>query len=403
MPRLLLPSIALAATLAGSGGAFLYATRSSDAPTAASVGRAIFFDPSLSASGHMSCASCHDPAHAHAQANDAAVQPGGADLDIPGFRAVPSLRYLNYLVPFHFDEEGTPIGGVTRDGRTPNAIEQASRPLLGAHEMANTAETLTYRISHTPYAADFKRVFGERIFDDPQQVVYRLQFALAAYQLSASELHPFDSKYDLFLKGKVKLSTNELRGLALFNRSDKGNCAACHPSARDANGTPPLFTDYSYDNLGVPRNAEIAANADPNYYDLGLCGPFRTDLAERRDLCGAFKVPTLRNVATRRVFFHNGRFKNLRDTVRFYVRRDTNPEEFYPSVDGQLEKFDDLPAELRGNVNHSEVPYDRQAGELPRLSEDEIDDLLSFLSTLTDGYDPVTNTADPARSLNAQH
>ena len=175
--------------------------------------------------------------------------------------------------------------------------------------------------------------------------------------------------------------------IALFNRADKGNCAACHPSGRGADHSPPMFTDFTYDNLGVPRNAEIPATVDPNYRDMGLCGPDRTDLADRQDLCGAFKVPSLRNVATRKVFFHNGRFKTLRDALRFYVRRDTNPEEFYPvAADGTVQKFDDLPAALHANVNVEEVPYDRKPGEAPRLTEAELDDLESFLNTLTDGY-----------------
>ena len=129
-----------------------------------------------------------------------------------------------------------------------------------------------------------------------------------------------------------------------------------------------MFTDFTYDNLGVPRNAQIPANLDADYRDMGLCGPDRTDLADRTDLCGAFKVPTLRNVATRKVFFHNGQFKTLRDALRFYVRRDTNPEEFYPvDGNGELQKFDDLPADLTGNVNTAEVPYDRLLGESPVL------------------------------------
>ena len=124
---------------------------------------------------------------------------------------------------------------------------------------------------------------------------------------------------------------------------------------------------------------------------MGLCGPDRTDLADRQDLCGAFKVPSLRNVATRKVFFHNGRFKTLRDALRFYVRRDTNPEEFYPiTADGIVQKFDDLPPALHGNVNTAEVPYDRKPGEAPRLTEAELEDLEAFLNTLTDGYQPAT-------------
>ena len=180
-----------------------------------------------------------------------------------------------------------------------------------------------------------------------------------------------------------------MRGLALFNDPAKGNCAACHPSARAADGSAPLFTDFSYDNLGVPRNTRIPATQDSTYFDLGLCGPDRTDLAARTDLCGAFKVPTLRNVATRKAFFHNGAFGNLTDVVRFYVTRDTNPDRWYPlNADGTVDKFNDLPPAMRSNVNTAEAPYNRQPGMAPALNETEIADLVQFLGTLTDGYRP---------------
>ena len=368
--------------------------------TVADLGRKIFFDPSLSASGQMSCATCHDPVHAHAQSNALAVQSGGALLDVPGFRAVPSLRYMTPDA-FFFDSEGTPTAGFNRDGRAQSLLEQAERPFIAAHEMANgDVATVVSKLQIASYANDFRTLFGSDVFDDADGAFLRARFALEAYERAAPDLHPFDSKYDFFLAGKVMLAPAELRGFAVFNRPDKGNCAGCHPSMRGSDGSPPLFTDYTYDNLGVPRNAEIAANADPAYFDLGLCGPDRTDLAARTDLCGAFKVPTLRNVATRQVFFHNGLFKTLRDALHFYVRRDTNPDEFYPlDANGVVMKFDDLPAELHKNVNTQEVPYDRHPGQAPRLDEAEIDDLIAFLGTLTDGYDPATDTADPARDV----
>ncbi|HJV52144.1 MAG TPA: cytochrome c peroxidase [Noviherbaspirillum sp.] len=355
----------------------------------AALGEKIFSDAGLSASGAQSCASCHDPAHAHAQSNALSVQLGGPNLDVPGFRAVPSLRYLSSNPVFAFDSEGTAIGGFNRDGRAQSLAEQAQRPFLAPHEMANASKAdLVARLKLAAYAEEFRKVFGASIFDNADEAFDRAVFALQRYQIEDSGFHPFDSKYDLFLAGKVQLSTAELRGLALFNSPAKGNCASCHTSARGADGSPPLFTDFSFDNLGVPRasTADIPATADSNYFDLGLCGPDRSDLAERTDLCGAFKVPTLRNVATRRVFFHNGHFKSLREALRFYVRRDTNPEEWYPTVDGVVQKFDDLPPQYRANVNTSEAPYNRQPGMAPALSDDEIEDLIAFLGTLTDGY-----------------
>jgi cytochrome c peroxidase len=356
----------------------------------AALGEKIFNDASLSASGKQSCASCHDPAHAHGPANDLSVQLGGAKGDVPGFRAAPSLRYMGSTPAFHFEADGTPVGGFDRDGRAQTLQEQAERPFLAPHEMANaTKADVVESLKKAAYASEFRAAFGAAIFDNPEQAFSRIVFALQQFEREDPRFQPFDSKYDQFLAGKAMLSDAELRGLALFNNPAKGNCLACHPSARGVDGSAPLFTDFSYDNLGVPRNMRIAATADPAYFDLGLCGPDRSDLTARRDLCGAFKVPTLRNVATRKAFFHNGAFTNLTDVVRFYVRRDTNPEEWYPvGPDGVVQKFNDLPSELRKNVNTSEGPYNRQPGMAPALTEAEIADLVQFLGTLTDGYRP---------------
>jgi cytochrome c peroxidase len=134
----------------------------------------------------------------------------------------------------------------------------------------------------------------------------------------------------------------------------------------------------------VPRNPEIAANAKPGYYDEGLCGPLRTDQAGQMSECGLFKTPGLRNVATRRVFFHNGRFHTLKEALQFYVRRDTHPAQWYPSAGGVVDKFDDLPRERRGNVDVTDAPLTRTAGQEPLWNDAQIDDVIAFLETLTD-------------------
>ncbi|MCH8619581.1 cytochrome c peroxidase [Undibacterium sp. TS12] len=357
---------------------------------AAQVGEKIFKDVSLSASGKMSCATCHDEDNAHAPKNDLSVQLGGANLDVPGFRAVPSLRYKDLTPAFFFAADGTPTGGFTHDGRANTLAQQAETPLLAAHEMANKDRAdVVAKLQKASYVNEFKAAFGNAIFDNADTAFERILFALQQYQKEDGDFHPYDSKYDQFLAGRVKLSDAELRGLALFNNPVKGNCAACHTSSKGANGAAPLFTDFTYDNLGLPRNTRIPATADPKYFDLGLCGPDRLDLANRTDLCGAFKVPTLRNVATRKVFFHNGQFRSLREAVGFYVRRDTNPEEWFPyAADGTVFKFNDLPAAFTGNVNTLEVPYNRKPGMAAALSPDEVEDVVKFLATLTDGYKP---------------
>jgi cytochrome c peroxidase len=137
----------------------------------------------------------------------------------------------------------------------------------------------------------------------------------------------------------------------------------------------------------VPRNPELAANADATHFDLGLCARSAGDLVQRTDLCGAFKVPSLRNVGLRNALFHNGRFKTLKEALTFYVQRDTYPEKFYPvGADGTVNKFDDLPTSYKANVNTTEAPYDRSAGGVPALTDAETDDVISFLKTLTDGW-----------------
>lgn len=354
----------------------------------AALGERIFHDRTLSASGKQACSTCHVDAAGHAQDNALAAQLGGAGLDLQGTRVTPSIRYLSDNTAFHFDEEDTPTGGFFWDGRAASLAEQAGGPFLNPLEMAMPSKAaVVARVQQAAYAGAFRLAYGEDIFSRIDEAYAAITDALQAYQLEDTDFRPFSSKYDAHLRGQAVLSTQESRGLALFNDPAKGNCAACHPSERAADGSHPLFTDFSYDNLGVPRNRELVVNADPGYFDLGLCAQPGGQLAARGDLCGAFKVPSLRNVALRQALFHNGHFKTLKDALAFYVQRDTNPEKFYPRrSDGTVDKFDDLPQAYKANVNTSEAPYDRQAGDAPALSDAEIDDVIAFLQTLTDGW-----------------
>ena len=353
----------------------------------AALGERLFRDESLSASGRLSCRTCHEPEFAHAAPPGDVVSSGGPRMDLPGIRNSPSISYASFTPPFGFDAQGMPFGGFFRDGRAPSLASQAKLPFLDAREMANTSPAeVAGRLARSPNAAHFREVFGADALSDPGAAFEQLAAAIAQFQAESPEFHRFDSKYDAFLAGKAALTDAERRGLALFEDPRKGNCAACHPSRPAADGTPPLFTDFTYDNVGVPRNARIAANADPAFFDLGLCGPERKDLAGRRDLCGTFKVPTLRNVARTSPYFHNGALGTLREAVDFYVRRDTQPGLWYPGSAAGVRKFDDLPPELEAAVNTSEVPYDRKPGGAPALTPAEVDDVVAFLGTLDDGY-----------------
>jgi cytochrome c peroxidase len=366
------------------------------------VGRALFFDASLSASGMMACATCHDPQRAFGPPDESPVQRGGADGRHSGVRAVPSLMYTQNIPPFtehYFDDEGDDgidqgaAGGRTWDGRAQSAHDQARLPLFSPFEMANSsADEVVAKVRRAGYAAQFRETFGGTVFDDKALAFKAVLMALETYQQNPAEFSPYSSKYDAWLRRETLLSEQELRGLAAFNDPARGNCARCHPSGM-RNGAFPQFTDFGYAAIGAPRNKAIPANADPRYYDLGLCGPLRTDLADKKQYCGSFRSPSLRNVATRRVFFHNGVFHRLEDVVRFYAERDTQPQKWYSHrKDGATIKFDDLPLRYQGNVD-TQAPLDRHVGDPPALSEADIKDIVVFLNALTDGYGPRGDNA----------
>ena len=159
-------------------------------------------------------------------------------------------------------------------------------------------------------------------------------------------------------------------------------------------GMPPLFTDFQFEALGAPRSPELQVNRDPRYFDLGICGPDRQDMRDQTQFCGMFLTPTLRNVATRRVFFHNGVFHTLQQVQDFYAFRDVQPERIYPrGLDGNVAKYNDIPPRYRANIDVVDPPFDRHPGDKPAMTEQDERDIIAFLETLTDGYRP----AEPAR------
>ena len=385
------------------------ATPAASAATLEALGRALFFDTTLSASGRVACSSCHDPRHDWGPPNAQAVQLAGPSGSVPGVRAVPSLKYAQNTPPFteHYREDDGndaddlgPAGGRTWDGRVSSAREQAALPLLSPFEMANgsRAEVLArLRVSTT--ASAFRAAFGSHAFDDSVAAWKGVLAALEVFQESPSDFYAYTSKYDAVLRGEARLSPREQRGLALFNDPRKGNCAQCHISTV-VRGAFPQFTDRGFIALGVPRNARIPANSDPRYFDLGLCGPFRKDLSARAEYCGMFKTPTLRNVSRRAVFFHNGVFTRLEDVLRFYAQRDARPERFYPiDRQGRVDKFDDLPLIYWPNVT-VDPPFGRRPGNQPAFSDAEAADIIAFLRTLDDGYrsPPLSQPPRPAPS-----
>ncbi len=388
----------------------------------ARLGEQIFRDPSLSASGRQSCASCHSPERSFGPPNDRDVQIGGPAMATEGVRPPPSLAYLYRQGPFAIGPAAgetdavipldqlaqaaqgaprasksagvspaaaamVPSGGLFWDGRDDTLMGQAQGPMMNPAEMANAnMDEVAAKLVRAPYAAQFKPLFGQAVLSNPAMLFTEAMSALSRYQIEAAAFHRFDSKYDHWLEGKARLSRAEMRGLRLFNDPAKGNCAGCHLSQPTRDGLPPLFTDTEYEALGLPRNPRLAANRNPHYADMGLCGPYRTDLARQTQYCGMFLTPTLRNAAQRGVYFHNGLYHNLKQVLDFYNYRDVQPGRIYPrGAAGKIAKYDDLPARYHANVDVADAPFDRKPGDQPALTDAESADIIAFIRTLDDG------------------
>jgi cytochrome c peroxidase len=389
----------------------------------ARLGQRVFFDRTLSSSGQISCAACHSPESAYGPPNDLPVMYGGATLKRQGVRAVPSLMYLerspgftvgpdpgegpdgsatptppprNTLVlaqktaqnPSQSATNLVPQGGLFWDGRADTLQDQALLPLLNPLEMdGGSVARIAAKLRHSPYAPQFEQLFGTSIFENPRVLVSEALFAVGRYQIENVDFHPYSSKYDFWLEGKARFTSAEARGYQIFNDPKRANCAACHVDQASVDGLPPLFTDHQYEALGVPRNAKLAVNRNPMYFDLGICGPLRTDMKRQTQYCGMFLTPTLRNVATRHAFFHNGVYDSLQQVLDFYDFRDTKPQRIYPrNRNGHVTKYDDLPFRYRANVDIVDPPFDRAAGAAPPMTHQEEQDVIAFLRTLTDGY-----------------
>ena len=442
----------LAACGNGSSGA-----ASQGLSAAASAGKQLFFDTALSASGKQSCGTCHVPSRAFtadpATDHGLPVPLGGPNMNLPGFRNTPSLMYASFTPPF---DGNNLVGGFFRDGRASSLAVQAEQPFITPFEMANSdAAAVVALLQKSPASlAAFESVYGAAALSNPQTALQDIGLAIAAFETEDPSFHPFSSKYDWWLQGQAQLTAQEQAGLALFNNPVKGNCTACHPSQRQGYSDHALFTDFTFDNVGIPRNWNIPANS-PNpvspvdgtaltyvpvetnvpsdaeyaYYDMGLCAPFappdsdpnpRVSLSTVTSVCGKFKVPTLRNIALTAPYFHNGVFGSLQQVLEWYVTRDINNNSgnnpnpvaagsadgnpyvavgsFYTAADGtpdQLE-YNDLPIDFDANVNIGEIPYTPPTfggGQAPTLNAQEIENIIAFLCTLTDGYDPANPSA----------
>lgn len=420
-----LPSLAAAALLTLAVGlASATATAESTALSAKQqLGKSIFLDVRLSFHQNQSCATCHGSAVGWT-GPDGAINAAGTVYEgsIPGRfgdRKPPSAAYATQSPIFHMSPKGVFVGGNFWDGRATGeklgnpAADQAQGPFLNPAEQAlPDSACVVYRVLNGGYPVSFQSVWGHGIdavtwpadvettcategatvvLSDADRALVdtaydQVALSIAAYEASP-EVNAFTSKFDARRMGMASFTKQEARGFALF--VGKGKCALCHT----ANGRQPLFTDYTYDNLGIPANpANPVYTYNPGFVDPGLGGFLhsRSDYASyAEENYGKFKVPTLRNVDLRpeglvKAYGHNGYFKSLEAFVHFYNTRDVLPTCDAPGSDpGWVEGVDCWPApEYPENINTDEL------GDLGLTSNQEAA-IVAFLKTLSDGYLPA--------------
>lgn len=396
------------------------------------LGQQLFFSKGLSASGQQSCASCHQPANRYASVQTSSTEVGGSTMQHSGFRNTPSATYSALIPRFGFlgvtnqqgtvdnianGKLGTPRRGQLWDGRAALITTQPAGPLLSPFEMAHTdAASVLRTLLQLPQAALYRQVYGNLSgTSNAVTVLENVADAIGTFETEDRSFVPFNSKFDAVTAGTASFTAQEANGQALFNDGTKGACRGCHDSTGLSVDSPQLFSDLSYRVLAVPRNFTIVYNNDSTagsaldklgvaslrngaliatsqheFYDLGFCGPFRTDSLLDPTLCGAFRAAPLRNVAVRKSYFHNGIYHQLADVVRFYILRDVQPAQIYKTAQGAADnQYNDLPSEYHANIVANRNPFTPTPNGNPRLTPEEVNDLVTFLCTLTDGFDPT--------------
>jgi len=337
------------------------------------LGKAIFFDTDLSEPSGQACASCHTPEAGFANPNHSNPTSEGAVAGLFADRNAPSIAYSQYSPEFYYDGTGY-IGGQFLDGRAATLEKQAGGPPLNPVEMHNPSkEHYLSKITNASYAGEFKRIYGQSIFADADKAYAAVGDALATYERTA-QVSKFTSKFDAFQNGDVNLSAKEKLGLDLF--IGKANCHICHPvSNENLTTVPALFTEYDYENIGVPKNPNnkfytLSSEYNPDgadFIDIGLArNPQVIADGRTAQTKGMFKTPTLRNVEITGPYMHNGVFTTLKQVVSFYNTRDSDPARW-----GAPEVPENVNKDFIGNL---------------KLTDAEEDALVAFLMTLTDGY-----------------
>ena len=329
----------------------------------ATLGEKLFFEKGMSNPTGMACANCHSPETGFSDPLHSITSPG-INPALFGSRNSPSLAYTVFAPEQYYNGvDETYIGGLFYDGRAQTLEAQAVQPLLSAHEMNNSSvQMVANKIRNLSYYADFAKLYGASSNDS--DLINQFSNAISFFEKS-TKMNSFTSKFDYFNKQLIAFSEDEKKGLLLFK--GKANCASCHVLEPDEKVGKILFTDFSYDNIGVPKNPNNPFYAMPtslnpegaNYVDFGI-----GKIVNQTNHDGKFKVPTLRNVAVSAPYFHNGFYSTLAEVIHFYNKR--NVENLGTP-------------EVNQNVNTTEL------GNLLLSPQEELQ-LEKFLLTLTDHY-----------------
>ena len=358
--------------LAADEPASVYQTKLAD------LGRAIFFDVSLSRDRTQGCGTCHDPAQAFIDWRENGVRRAvslSGDMQSLGDRNAPTLSYVSEIPEFHLNNDGDYVGGLFWDGREMDLEGQAGGPFLNPLEMQMPDKTsVVNRLQeHTLFPTAFRNLFGEDVFDDIDTAYYRMTEAISAFE-RADFFSPFDSKYDRYLRSEYTPTKEEELGITLFFSEQFSNCNQCHQMHTSPVAEREPFSNYIFKNIGVPINRELRNlnGLGENYIDYGLLdNPAVEDPAQ----AGKFKTPTLRNVALTAPYMHNGIFQSLETVVQFYNKY---------NVLGPAAEINSETGEPWGEP---EVPENIALEELESgdaLVERDINALVAFMLMLTD-------------------
>lgn len=331
--------------------------------TKIALGRKLFAETTLSNPVGQACISCHSPETGFSDPQHRVVSEGTVK-GLFGNRNAPSIAYAVYAPERYYDnEDETYVGGMFLDGRSKNLHTQAMAPLINPVEMNNASYAMVAsKLRQLPYYDEITKIYGIPKTDD--DLVGYFADAVSAFELSPI-VNSFTSKFDYYMKGQVSFTEDEKQGLALYK--GKALCNNCHILDEDERTGKILFTDFTYDDIGVPKNPKNPFYKMPswvnpageNYVDYGL-----GKIVGKQENNGQFKVPTLRNVAVSAPYFHNGSFNTLDEVIHFYNKR----------------KVENLwTPEAPENVNTEEL------GD-QKLTDKEEKQLKAFLETLTDHY-----------------